>query len=62
MSRSYLEWLVAICTAFWPRERSSDQLGYPGMQEMPQTFHGQALWPVTRVASPPAAGSEGLTL
>jgi sterol desaturase/sphingolipid hydroxylase (fatty acid hydroxylase superfamily) len=42
-------WDFVFGTAFWPRERAPEQLGYPGMSEMPQSFHGQALWPVTRV-------------
>jgi sterol desaturase/sphingolipid hydroxylase (fatty acid hydroxylase superfamily) len=41
-------WDHLFGTAYWPRQRSPDQLGYPGMQEMPETFHGQVLWPLTR--------------
>ena len=41
-------WDHLFGTAFWPRERSPQHLGYPGMQEMPETFHGQVLWPLTR--------------
>ncbi len=41
-------WDFLFGTAHWPRERSPEQLGYPGMQEMPQTLHGQVLWPATR--------------
>ncbi len=41
-------WDHLFGTAFWPRERSPEHLGYPGMQEMPETFHGQVLWPLTR--------------
>ena len=33
-------------------------LGYPGMQEMPLTFHGQVLWPGTRHPGTPVAGPE----
>jgi sterol desaturase/sphingolipid hydroxylase (fatty acid hydroxylase superfamily) len=49
-------WDFVFGTAYWPRERSPERLGYPGMQEMPATFHGQVLWPVTRgaAARPPA--------
>jgi sterol desaturase/sphingolipid hydroxylase (fatty acid hydroxylase superfamily) len=41
-------WDHLFGTAYWPRARSPEQLGYPGMQEMPETFHGQVLWPLTR--------------
>ena len=41
-------WDHIFGTAYWPRVRSPQQLGYPGMQEMPETFHGQVLWPLTR--------------
>jgi sterol desaturase/sphingolipid hydroxylase (fatty acid hydroxylase superfamily) len=41
-------WDHLFGTAYWPRERSPQHLGYPGMQEMPETFHGQVLWPLTR--------------
>jgi sterol desaturase/sphingolipid hydroxylase (fatty acid hydroxylase superfamily) len=43
-------WDYLFGTAFWPRERSPQRLGYPGMAEMPATFHGQMLWPATRRA------------
>ena len=51
-------WDFLFGTAYWPRERSPERLGYPGIQEMPPTFHGQVLWPATRVAGAPVAGSE----
>jgi sterol desaturase/sphingolipid hydroxylase (fatty acid hydroxylase superfamily) len=41
-------WDFIFGTAYWPRERSPEQLGYPGMTEMPSSFPGQALWPLTR--------------
>jgi sterol desaturase/sphingolipid hydroxylase (fatty acid hydroxylase superfamily) len=41
-------WDHLFGTAYWPRARSPEQLGYPGRQEMPETFHGQVLWPLTR--------------
>lgn len=41
-------WDHLFGTAYWPRQRNPEQLGYPGMQEMPDTFHGQVLWPLTR--------------
>ena len=43
-------WDHIFRTAYWPRERSPEQLGYPGMAEMPPSFHGEALWPMTRTA------------
>jgi sterol desaturase/sphingolipid hydroxylase (fatty acid hydroxylase superfamily) len=49
-------WDYIFGTAFWPRERSPERRGYPGMEEMPATLHGEVLWPATRVAS---AGAEG---
>jgi sterol desaturase/sphingolipid hydroxylase (fatty acid hydroxylase superfamily) len=51
-------WDHIFRTAYWPRERSPEQLGYPGMAEMPPSFHGQALWPVTRIGGVSAEGSE----
>jgi sterol desaturase/sphingolipid hydroxylase (fatty acid hydroxylase superfamily) len=41
-------WDFLFGTAFWPRERSPESLGYPGDQEMPAGFAGQALWPLRR--------------
>ena len=32
--------------AYWPRDRSPQQLGYPGVEEMPKSLHGQVLWPL----------------
>jgi sterol desaturase/sphingolipid hydroxylase (fatty acid hydroxylase superfamily) len=51
-------WDFLFGTACWPRERNPERLGYPGMQEMPQSFHGQALWPATRAARPRDASRE----
>jgi sterol desaturase/sphingolipid hydroxylase (fatty acid hydroxylase superfamily) len=45
-------WDFLFGTAYWPRERSPERLGYPGMEEMPPTFAGQALWPAVRRAAP----------
>jgi sterol desaturase/sphingolipid hydroxylase (fatty acid hydroxylase superfamily) len=47
-------WDFIFGTAYWPRERSPERLGYPGMEEMPQSFPGQTLWPVVRAASAPS--------
>ena len=41
-------WDFLFGTAYWPRQRSPEQLGYPGMQEMPQSLPGQVFWPLTR--------------
>jgi sterol desaturase/sphingolipid hydroxylase (fatty acid hydroxylase superfamily) len=41
-------WDFLFGTAYWPRERSPERLGYPGIEEMPMGFPGQVLWPLTR--------------
>jgi sterol desaturase/sphingolipid hydroxylase (fatty acid hydroxylase superfamily) len=41
-------WDHLFGTAYWPRERSPERLGYPGMEEMPATLPGQVFWPATR--------------
>ena len=43
-------WDFLFGTAYWPRQRSPERLGYPGMEEMPETFAGEVLWPLTRRA------------
>jgi sterol desaturase/sphingolipid hydroxylase (fatty acid hydroxylase superfamily) len=43
-------WDYVFRTAYWPRDRSPERLGYPGVEEMPRAFAGQVLWPVTRRA------------
>ena len=45
-------WDYAFGTAFWPHERVPEQLGYPGMEEMPATLHGQVLWPAIALTRP----------
>jgi len=50
-------WDYIFGTAFWPRERTPERLGYPGMEEMPATLHGQMLWPASRLASVRAEGA-----
>lgn len=42
-------WDFIFGTAYWPRDRSPERLGYPGMEEMP-TGVGQMLWPIARRA------------
>jgi hypothetical protein len=44
-------WDFLFGTAYWPRDRSPEQLGYPGMAEMPMSFRGEVLWPLTRRGS-----------
>jgi sterol desaturase/sphingolipid hydroxylase (fatty acid hydroxylase superfamily) len=39
-------WDFLFGTAYWPRDRSPQQLGYPGGEEMPESLHGQVLWPL----------------
>lgn len=36
-------------TAYRPRERSPDRIGYPGRGEMPSGLRARLLWPLTRV-------------
>ena len=47
-------WDHVFGTAYWPRERSPASLGYPAMDDMPQTLTGQLLWPATRRRAPAA--------
>jgi sterol desaturase/sphingolipid hydroxylase (fatty acid hydroxylase superfamily) len=41
-------WDFAFGTAYWPRDRSPERLGYPGDETMPEGFLGQLLWPLWR--------------
>jgi sterol desaturase/sphingolipid hydroxylase (fatty acid hydroxylase superfamily) len=41
-------WDFLLRTAYWPRDRSPQRLGYPGMEEMPPGFGGEILFPLTR--------------
>ena len=41
-------WDFLFGTAYWPRERSPMQIGYPGDGEMPRSLPGQLLWPLVR--------------
>jgi sterol desaturase/sphingolipid hydroxylase (fatty acid hydroxylase superfamily) len=41
-------WDFLFGTAYWPRHRSPDRLGYPGDGEMPQGLIGQLAWPLAR--------------
>ena len=49
-------WDFIFGTAYWPRERSPERLGYPGMEEMPETFLGEVLWPAGRARTAAARG------
>jgi sterol desaturase/sphingolipid hydroxylase (fatty acid hydroxylase superfamily) len=51
-------WDFLFGTAWWPRERSPGRLGYAGIEEMPQSFHGQALWPAARASTSSRAASQ----
>ena len=45
-------WDYVFRTAYWPRERSPQRVGYPGDAEMPAGLPGQASpWPLHRVGS-----------
>jgi len=48
-------WDHLFGTAFWPRDRSPERLGYPGMEEMPRTLTGEILWPLTSRGDRPEA-------
>lgn len=41
---SLWDWLFR--TAYWPRDRSPERLGYPGIERMPESFVGEVLWPL----------------
>jgi sterol desaturase/sphingolipid hydroxylase (fatty acid hydroxylase superfamily) len=41
-------WDFLFQTAYWPRERGPERLGYAGMEEMPEGLVGEALFPLTR--------------
>jgi sterol desaturase/sphingolipid hydroxylase (fatty acid hydroxylase superfamily) len=41
-------WDFVFGTAYWPPDRSPERLGYPGMEEMPGSFLGQVVWPISR--------------
>jgi sterol desaturase/sphingolipid hydroxylase (fatty acid hydroxylase superfamily) len=45
-------WDFLFGTAYWPRDRNPERLGYPQMEEMPQGLAGQYLWPVARRRRP----------
>jgi sterol desaturase/sphingolipid hydroxylase (fatty acid hydroxylase superfamily) len=39
-------WDFLFKTAYWPRDRNPDRLGYPGGEEMPASFPGEVAWPL----------------
>jgi sterol desaturase/sphingolipid hydroxylase (fatty acid hydroxylase superfamily) len=41
-------WDYLFGTAYWPRDRSPERLGYPGIEEMPMSFPGEVAWPLWR--------------
>lgn len=52
-------WDHLFGTAFWPRVRSPERLGYPGDGEMPAGFIGQVAWPLSRRPLVGGAGGSG---
>ncbi|MBK8231252.1 MAG: sterol desaturase family protein [Candidatus Eisenbacteria bacterium] len=43
-------WDHLFRTAYWPRDRSPERLGYAGIEAMPESLAGELLWPLTRRA------------
>lgn len=41
-------WDFIFRTAYWPRDRAPERLGYRGIEEMPRSFLGELAWPVRR--------------
>lgn len=41
-------WDFLFGTAYWPKRRSPERLGYPGIEEMPQGLFGELVWPLSR--------------
>ena len=41
-------WDYIFGTAYWPRGRTPERLGYPGDVEMPESLLGQVGWPLVR--------------
>jgi sterol desaturase/sphingolipid hydroxylase (fatty acid hydroxylase superfamily) len=41
-------WDFVFGTAYWPRDRSPERLGYPGDETMPEGFLGEIAWPLVR--------------
>jgi len=48
-------WDFLFGTAYWPRERSPERLGYPRDEEMPEGLLGQVVWPLARRRLPTAS-------
>ena len=40
-------WDFLFRTAYWPRDRSPQTLGYPGIEEMPGSLLAELAWPLT---------------
>lgn len=45
-------WDFLFGTAYWPRDRSPERIGYPGDGEMPRSLLGQISWPLAHVRRP----------
>jgi sterol desaturase/sphingolipid hydroxylase (fatty acid hydroxylase superfamily) len=41
-------WDFLFGTAFWPRDRNPERLGYPGDESMPESLLGEFVWPLLR--------------
>lgn len=50
---SLWDWLFR--TAYWPRDRAPERIGYPGDEDMPRDVIRQELFPFTRRAADPPA-------
>jgi sterol desaturase/sphingolipid hydroxylase (fatty acid hydroxylase superfamily) len=50
-------WDHLFGTAYWPRERCPERLGYPGVEEMPGGLFGQLSWPLPGLIRPRSARS-----
>jgi sterol desaturase/sphingolipid hydroxylase (fatty acid hydroxylase superfamily) len=47
-------WDFLFGTAYWPRERSPERLGYAGDETMPDGFVGEIAWPLAPSRAPTA--------
>jgi len=45
-------WDFVFGTAYWPRDRAPERIGYPGDEEMPRSLFRQALFPALPVRAP----------
>ena len=45
-------WDFLFGTAYWPRDRAPERIGYPHDEEMPSSLPGQVLFPVVKRSKP----------